>query len=82
MAEYGRVEGLVEFAKTLTPEQEKDAGVTRSYLRLVGYGHKRPSAKAATGIERISEGQFKREQLRADWKEIWPELVDMKRTVK
>lgn len=79
MADYKRIPDLVEYAKTVTSKDAEAIGVSASYLRLVGYGHKRLSAKAASLLEQHTKGRFKRETLRPDWKEIWPELIELKR---
>lgn len=57
-------------------EARQKVGASFSYLRLIAYGHKRPSAKVATAIEMASHGQITRQELRPDdWREIWPELA-------
>ncbi|WP_414499360.1 MULTISPECIES: transcriptional regulator [unclassified Zymobacter] len=68
---------LLNWIKTATDEQVNMAGASRSYLRLIAYGHKHPSASVAAGIERATEGAVTRQQLRPqDWPLIWPELAD------
>lgn len=68
---------LLNWIKTATDEQVNTAGASRSYLRLIAYGHKHPSPSVAAGIERATNGVVTRKQLRPDdWPLIWPELAD------
>lgn len=68
---------LLSWLKTATDERVEVAGASRSYLRLIAYGHKHPSPAVAAGIERATEGLVTRKELRPDdWFLIWPELVD------
>ena len=68
---------LLEWIKTATDKQVNRAGASRSYLRLIAYGHKHPSPSVAAGIERATEGAVTRQQLRPDdWPLIWPELAE------
>ena len=69
---------LLEWLRNADAETIERTGVTYSYLRLIGYGHKQPSAKAATGIEQATHGHVTRRELRPeDWWLIWPELKDV-----
>lgn len=68
---------LLKWIKTATDTQVSSAGASRSYLRLIAYGHKHPSPSVAAGIERATEGAVTRQQLRPDdWPLIWPELAE------
>lgn len=78
MAKYNVFPVLVEISKEYIGKEDeciKRFGSTRLYLRLIGYGHKQPSAKAAVKIEQGTNGEITRKDLRPDdWAEIWPEL--------
>lgn len=68
---------LLNWIKTATDDQVNTAGASRSYLRLIAYGHKHPSPTVAAGIERATDGAVTRKQMRPDdWPLIWPELAD------
>lgn len=56
------------------PSQHDFMRVSYSYLRLIAYGHKHPSARVAMQIELATGGRVTRQHLREDWREIWPEL--------
>lgn len=74
---------LLNWIKTATDTQVNSAGASRSYLRLIAYGHKHPSPSVAAGIERATEGAVTRQQLRPDdWPLIWPELADSPEQIK
>ena len=74
---------LLKWIKTATDTQVNSAGASRSYLRLIAYGHKHPSPSVAAGIERATEGAVTRQQLRPDdWPLIWPELADSPEQIK
>lgn len=79
MTTLKRNPALVKYAASMTHEDEVAVCASKAYLRLIGYGHKHPSAKVAALLEVHTKGQFKREELRDDWAQIWPELIDMKR---
>lgn len=71
-----KIEALLEWLREATDEDIKQTGVSRNYLRLVAYGHKRASARVSTSIERLSGKRITRQMLRpGDWEIIWPELV-------
>lgn len=70
-----RNDDLLRWLKESDDDTVRSSGASRSYLRLIGYGHKRPSAIVAAGVERASKGVVTRVQLRPDdWHLIWPEL--------
>lgn len=72
-----RVDELLEWLRDASDDDISQTGVSRNYLRLVAYGHKRPSARVATSLEQLSDKYITRQMLRPDdWKIIWPELVD------
>lgn len=77
MAKYPVITYLVELAKTVGDREcVEKFHVTRAYLRLIGYGHKRPSALASAQLELNTGGKVTRKELRPDdWHLIWPELV-------
>ena len=56
-------------------EAHETFGASYSYLRLIAYGHKQPSATVATKIEQGTRGLITRRELRPDWQAIWPELI-------
>ncbi len=71
-----RIDELLEWLRTASDNDIKQTGVSRNYLRLVAYGHKRPSARVATSLEQLSGKEITRQMLRPDdWEIIWPELV-------
>jgi len=62
-----------QFLQTYPDEAETVAlrsGTTLIYLRMIGWGHKRPSPKLARSLELASNGRMTRTQLRPD---IWEE---------
>lgn len=72
---------LLEWLKGCNVNCLLRSGVSFSYLRLIGYGHKQPSARVASVIERLTQGRVCRKELRPnDWQEIWPELTDKQLT--
>lgn len=38
-------------------------------------GERTPSPEICADIEKLTGGKFTRQQLHADWKRIWPELI-------
>ncbi|MNF93491.1 hypothetical protein D3C84_761700 [compost metagenome] len=67
---------LLAWLKTATDAQVAETGTSRGYLRLIGYGHKHPSAEIAARIEHATGGAVTRKDLRPDdWAKIWPELA-------
>lgn len=76
MAALPRNEKLLNWLRNADNVTLHNVGVSASYLRLIAYGHKRPSAKAAALIERATNGYVSRQSLRKDdWRLIWPELA-------
>jgi DNA-binding transcriptional regulator YdaS (Cro superfamily) len=75
---------LKNFVKSL-PQGEREhfaleAGTTPGHLRNVMYGYSLASPAVAVSIERLSDGQVTRQELRPDdWADIWPELAQAKR---
>ena len=68
---------LLNWLKQASDEMISRAGASRSYLKLVAYGHKHPSPTVAAGVERATDGLVTRQQLRPkDWALIWPELAE------
>lgn len=66
---------LLAWLKAATDECVAKTGTTRAYLRLIGYGQKKPSPLMSVGIEEATEGAITRQQLRpGDWQSLWPEL--------
>lgn len=66
---------LLEWLHDADKTTIEKTGVSFSYLRLIAYGHKQPSAKVATLIEQATQGAVTRKVLRPDdWWLIWPEL--------
>lgn len=51
-------------------------GTSDKYLYLCLSGRKNMSAAMAARVERESDGVIKRQQLRRDWRDIWPELAE------
>ena len=68
---------MLDWLKTMDNDTAKlQTKTSFSYLRLIAYGHKQPSAKVATVIEKATGGRITRRELRPkDWHEIWPEIV-------
>lgn len=60
--------GVAEFAKEL--------GISPVYLSQLASNQdgRQPSPELCVSIERKSKGVVTRRDLRADWKDIWPEL--------
>lgn len=74
------MEKLKAFLKTI-PLEQRDAfaercGTSWAHLRNVSYGQKVPAEKLCVAIERESASAVTRPDLRGDWAEIWPELVE------
>lgn len=75
MSAFTRNKALLDWLKEMDEHTLSAIGVSPSYLRLIAYGHKRPSAKAAALIELATRGTVTRQSLRPDdWHLIWPEL--------
>lgn len=73
---------LLEWLHDADKATIEKTGVSFSYLRLIAYGHKQPSAKVATLIEQATHGTVTRKVLRPDdWWLIWPELSSQEATV-
>lgn len=77
MSPFPRNPVVLELSKTIDPKECLELlGVSISYLRLIGYGHKRCSAKTATQLELNTNGKVTRKALRPnDWHLIWPEII-------
>ena len=57
-----------------------EAGTTLGHLRNVMYGYSPAAPAMAVAIERLSDGQVTRQELRpTDWADIWPELLPANR---
>lgn len=70
---------LKDFIKTMRTETERvefagRCGTTYSYLKMVSYGAKPCAPRLAVAIEENTCGLVKRQELRSDWRDIWPEL--------
>ncbi|WP_110644103.1 hypothetical protein [Salinicola sp. CPA57] len=71
-----RVQSLLDWLKVATRQDIRATGTTRSYLRLIAYGHKRASLEVAVRTETTSGARVTRKQLRPhDWHIMWPELA-------
>ena len=68
---------MLMWLKGLSNDEARErVGASYSYLRLIAYGYKRPSAKIATAIEKATCGDITRKELRPeDWQDIWPEIA-------
>lgn len=67
---------LLEWLKTAPDEGVIATGTTRGYLRQIAYGNKIASAEVAAAVERVTNGDVTRKDLRPeDWALIWPELA-------
>ena len=67
---------LLEWLKTAPDEAVTRTGTTRGYLRQIAYGNKTSSAEVAAAVERVTNGDITRKELRPqDWALIWPELA-------
>ena len=52
-------------------------GIAEQYLYQIFTGRKKPSAELCVSIERATDGEVTRRDLRPnDWKNIWPELAN------
>lgn len=51
-------------------------GTTKGHLQNVMYGSKTLDVKACVLVELESDGQVTRQELRSDWRALWPELAD------
>ena len=49
--------------------------VTPAYVRQMATKHRPVSERMAVRIERATGGAVRRQDLRADWRDIWPELA-------
>lgn len=52
-----------------------ELGMSLSYIRMIVSGERTVNVKQAVKLEQVTKGAFSRKVLRADWAEIWPELV-------
>jgi DNA-binding XRE family transcriptional regulator len=51
-------------------------GIAEQYLYQIFSGRKKPSAELCVSIERATDGEVTRRDLRpTDWQNIWPELL-------
>lgn len=68
---------ILAWLKGLSDDDARvQVGASYGYLRLIAYGHRRPSAKIATAIEKATCGDITRKELRPDdWQDIWPEIA-------
>jgi DNA-binding transcriptional regulator YdaS (Cro superfamily) len=70
---------LKTYLSPMSAEQRKDfatrCGASRGHIQNVAYG-KKCDAVLAAAIERESGGAVTRQELRADWQAIWPELAE------
>lgn len=74
---YMKHPALLDWLKDVDRALLQQYGVTYSYLRLIGYGHKQPSARVASQVEKMTNGAVRRQELRPqDWQLIWPELAE------
>ena len=70
-----RNESLLNWLKKASQDDIEKTGTSIGYLRNIGYGYKKASPALAVQLERLTEGQITRKDLRPeDWREIWPEL--------
>lgn len=53
----------------------RQINVSEQYIYQCLTGRKQMSAALAALAERVSGGAVTRQQLRRDWREVWPELV-------
>ena len=78
---YGDGQYHIEIYKPLALDYDfKDAdllelGMSLSYIRMIVSGERTVNVKQAVKLEQVTKGAFSRKVLRADWAEIWPELV-------
>ncbi len=75
---------LKTYLKSLADEQQREnfarrCGTSFGHLRNIGYGYKPCATDLAVRIERESRSAVTRRDLRSDWAEHWPELVETKR---
>lgn len=71
---------LKAFLKSLPDDDARQAFAERcqaslGHLRNVIYGPKLPGPALCVLIERHTDGAVTRQDLRADWADIWPELA-------
>ena len=64
---------------TALPADQREAfalrcGTTVGHLNNVMYGYKAASPWLAVAIERETGAAIKRQDLREDWRDLWPEL--------
>lgn len=51
-------------------------GRSRAFVSQMASGARTVSERVAVRIERATGGEVRRQDLRADWRELWPELAD------
>lgn len=52
-------------------------GTTWPFLRNVAYEYRKAGEKLCVRIEQETGGAIDRKDLRSDWREIWPELIEV-----
>jgi DNA-binding transcriptional regulator YdaS (Cro superfamily) len=71
---------LKTYLTPMTPDEREvlagKCGTTRGHLQNVMYGQRACAPELAVSIEQQTEGKVTRQELRSDWKAIWPELAE------
>lgn len=69
---------LADLPRGSAAEFAKQIGVSSVYLSQLAAGQdgREPSPSLCVVIERETIGAVPRQDLRSDWQDIWPELVD------
>lgn len=70
---------LRTYLTELTPDARarlaEACGTTVGHLLNCGYGQRQPNPALCVAIEKHTHAAITRQDMRDDWKEIWPELV-------
>jgi DNA-binding transcriptional regulator YdaS (Cro superfamily) len=70
---------LKSYLQTMTIPARKDfarkAGTSLGHLTNISYGHSTMRPQLCVAVERLSDSKVKREDLRSDYADIWPDLA-------
>jgi hypothetical protein len=70
---------LKDYLTEITPDARAilaDAcNTTVGHLLNCGYGQRQPNPALCVSIEKNTKGLVSRRELRADWRQIWPEIT-------
>jgi len=76
-----RMDKLIAYINSLNKHARADfvgrCGTSEGYMRKASSTKQKFRCELCVAIERASNGAVKRQDLREDWAEVWPELAAM-----